>query len=377
MRRLPIKYIQPGIKLSHPIYSSDGRILLAKNVVLTNKYIVRLNELGISSVYVADNTFEDIVITDVILEETRIKAIIQVKELFRSQKIIKTEKNPVANYNSKIFDTIEEIIDQLLTNRNLVANMIDIRLVDDYLFGHSVNVCVLSILNGINLKYDHKSLLHLATGALFHDIGKSLIPSNILNKTKILNKSELELIKKHPIYSLELLRNNSNISSISRTIAYQHHERCNGEGYPLGLEGNKIHEMSQIVGMADIYDALTADRIYRKAAPPNEAYEMIAGAGGQFFNLNIVQSFLEQIAAYPAGYLVQLSTGEIAIVVDNKKGFTILPRVRVIMNQSGKALFPQREIRLWEQTKIFVQKILSEELTNKIINKYKNFSTKM
>lgn len=373
MRRLPIKYIKPGIRLSHPIYGSDGRILLAKDVVLTNRYIVRLNELGISSVYIEDEIFKDIVITDVILEETRVKAILQVKELFRSQKIIKLEKDSAENYNYKIFDTIEEIIDQLFTTRNLVASMIDIRLVDDYLFGHSVNVCVLSIITGINLKYDRKRILQLATGALFHDIGKSLIPSNILNKTKKLDESEFDEIKKHPTYSLELLRNNSNISSISRTIAYQHHERCNGEGYPLGLEGNKIHEMSQIVGMADIYDALTADRIYRKAVPPNEAYEMIAGTGGQYFKLDIVQSFLAQIAAYPAGYLVQLSNGEIAIVVDYKKGFTILPRVRVIMNQNGDPQFPLREIRLWEQTKIFVQKILSEELTNMIINKYKSF----
>lgn len=142
----------------------------------------------------------------------------------------------------------------------------------------------------------------------------------------------------HPIYNsrgetlirYSILTNyESDIGKISALIALQHHERHNGEGYPNGLCGDDIHDFSQIVGMADIYDAITADRVYRKAHPPGEAYEMLAGSGNFFFNYELVQSFLYNIAAYPTGTLVRLNSNEIAVVEETPKGFSLYPILKI------------------------------------------------
>jgi putative nucleotidyltransferase with HDIG domain len=164
----------------------------------------------------------------VILDETRMKA-----------------KNHIHNAikNMDNFDyretrsVVTEIIDQLLSNKNILYDLQDIRSVDDYLFGHSVNVCVLSVMIGISMNYNSEQLENLAVGALLHDIGKGMVPYHILHKPGKLTSEEFEEMKNHSKYSLEILRKNDSISSVSRIIAYQHHERYNREGYPQGLGG--------------------------------------------------------------------------------------------------------------------------------------------
>lgn len=366
MRRIPCAFLQPEMEVANHVYGIDGRVLLAKGVKLTSQYIKRLTKKGIPAIYIEDEISRDIYISDVVLEETRVQA---------KNTIYKT----IGNVCSKLINrdtinikdirrNISDIISQLIENKNIIYDLVDIRSVDDYLLSHSVNVCVLSLLTGISMNYRVDQLEQLSVGAILHDIGKGLISPHILNKPGILTELEFEEVKKHSEYSLELLRTNQNIDSVSRVIAYQHHEKYNGEGYPLGKAGRDILDMSQIVGMVDMYDAITSNRCYRESIPPNEAYELLAGSGDHYFKFDIVKAFLAKVAAYPSGSVVELSTNQIAIVVKNISGFPITPKVKILIEPDGTLAGSSQEIDLNGQIRIVIKRMLREDEIRPILN---------
>ncbi len=361
MRRVPTKALLPGMKVSHPIYNGRGEILLNRGVILNQKYIESLSKLGIPVIYIFDEDLPDLYVEDVIDERTRIAAINTTKKILKNPNSSKSPLNWSLLREAR--NTINEIIEQLIENRSLMVNMIDMRSFDDYLFAHSVNVCVLSLITGLSLGYDRYKLMNLGMGALMHDMGKTLIPAQILNKPGPLNESEFNVVKQHPEYGYTILTStdSSYIKKTSALVALQHHERYNGEGYPKGLDGDGIHEFSQIVGMADVYDAMTVDRVYRRAHPPNEAYEMLAGSGDFFFNYKLVQYFLKNIAAYPAGSIVKLSSGETAAVMETPKGFSLYPRIKVLYDAEGNKLAEPVDIDMAKQNTITIVKVLEHE----------------
>ncbi|MFZ5649028.1 MAG: HD-GYP domain-containing protein [Bacillota bacterium] len=363
MRRVPTSFLQPGMEVAHPVFTNDGVVLLSKGVKLTEEYIRRLVKREIPFLYISDSISEDVNINDVISEGLRVEANKHVKDII----------NKVVNKNNDFIDLarlksiVSEIVSQLLSNRNMLYDLVDIRSVDDYLYSHSVNVCVLAVMTGVSLGYRQDRLEELAVGALLHDVGKSLVPLNVLNKPGRLTSEEFEEIKKHPDYSLQILRKKSGISSVSRVIAYQHHERYNGDGYPRGIKKDDFLEPAQIVGMVDIYDAITSDRVYKKALPAFEAYEMLSGAGDHYFRFDIVKKFLSQVAVYPSGSLVRLSTGQIGIVVENKKSYPLSPKVRIILEPDGTMLKPMRVIDLCEVLNVVIHEVISEEETRNVL----------
>lgn len=357
MRRVSLLKIKPGMKVGRPVRNSNGQVLLNAGAILNEKYIARLKLLGIPSLYIDDGLITDIQVDDVIPEETRVKAVKQVKDLLNAHsKSLGRE----VHQSQKVYSTINEIIDQLLNNSNLMVELVDIRSMDDYVFAHSVNVCVLALMTGISLGYERPKLFHLGMGSLLHDIGKILVPKEILNKPGPLTEEEYSVVKKHPEYGLQILGKNSQVSQLSRMIVYQHHERYCGAGYPQGLRDSEIHEFAQITGMVDMYDALTADRVYRKAFPPHEAYEMIAGAGDYLFPYHIIEPFLSNIAAYPAGTVVELSTNEVAVVVRTSKGLPLSPRVRILYDKAGKPVTTINEIELLDYRNVVISRVVDE-----------------
>jgi HD-GYP domain-containing protein (c-di-GMP phosphodiesterase class II) len=141
----------------------------------------------------------------------------------------------------------------------------------------------------------------LGVGALLHDIGKLKIPEEILKKPSQLTVEEFEEIKKHTTYGYEILKNFENISMESAFIALGHHERFDGSGYPLQLRGENIYQFARIVAVADVYDALTSDRVYRKKLKPHESVEYITSLGTDHFDKEIVDNFIKHIAVYQLG----------------------------------------------------------------------------
>ena len=361
MRRVSLEYLEPGMKIGRTIYSTDGRPLLVAGMVLNTHYIKRLIDYGIGSVFIKDDMFDEIEEPpDLISEQTRLESVRTVKELFHN-----LESKKRINLQG-VKKTVKNLIDEELSNREILVNFADIRNFDDYTFSHSVQVCVLSIITGISLGLDHIKLKDLATGALIHDIGKTRVDRELLNKPGDLTTEEFIEIKRHAERGFEILRANQDISLLSAHIAYQHHERWDGNGYPRGLREQEIHLYSRIVAVADVFDALVADRPYRKAYSTSQAISLMRRMSGSQFDPGILESFLVNVAEFPIGTVVALSSGEIGVVVDTNREKPILPVVRVIFSKRLKPLSVVKEIDLTKDASVHISRVLGEEEVSRL-----------
>lgn len=332
MRYVPIGSLKDGMILARNLYSKDQSLLLSQGQAIKDSYIMKLKRHGYSGVFIYDSVSDDIEIESLISDQLRMSAVAAVKDVF----IMSAGGD--ANVNDQLLDTtkkiVNDLIDEILFNRDVMVNMVDLKIFDDYTFYHSVNVAVLSLLVGISLDFPRSYLYSLGLGALLHDIGKIFIDQNILRKNGPLSGSEFGLIKQHPSNGYEYLINHFNIPAKSYLGALQHHERYDGSGYPLALKGDRISEIGRIIAIADVYDALTSDRPYRKALLPSDAMEYIMGGAGTMFDPLYVSKFTHKVAAYPLGTIVVLSNGLRGIVVKNYEDCSTRPRIRVISEDS-------------------------------------------
>ncbi len=340
---------QENMKLAKTIFTDDGRILLSAGIALKRSFIERLKLCNLSEVYIDDEFSTDIEINDVVDERTRNEAKLLVKSVMEEYKV--TQRFDA----DRVKSVVNRIIDELLYTRDIMVNLTDIKSSDDYTFSHSVNVCILSLITGIKLGLNQLRLKDLGIGALMHDIGKTLIPKEILNKASKLTNEEFEQIKKHTILGHEILKTNRDISITSAHVAIAHHERYDGSGYPLGTKGDNIHQFARIVAIADVYDALSSDRVYRKKMKPHEVLEYMLTAGEVLFDRNILEHFVRSIAIYSIGTSVVLNTGERGIVVDVNRTFPTRPIVRVVIDAGGKRLASFNEIDLTKRLNVFIE----------------------
>ena len=355
MRKVSVFCLQPGDRVGRTIYNSNGEALLYRGVILTPHYIKRLIKLKIPVVYLDDCFLPYSETEDVISPETRQVALAHIKNLMLDCK----KHGRLLVKRQVLRGVVNRITRELLNRSSLMHNLVDIRTQDDYTFAHSLNVCVLALITGITLGYSNQQLAILGEGALLHDLGKIKIPDTILNKPDKLTEDEFAIIKTHPTYSYELIRKVDEMDQAA-LIALQHHESYDGSGYPLGIKGDEFQEFAQIVAIADKFDALTAERIYRKAFLPHEAYEMCAACGNFIVDNKVVLAFLQNIAAYPAGQLVRLNNGYVAVVLGTAKGQSMFPRVRLLFDPAGNAMTMPQEIALAEEMGLAVVRVLEE-----------------
>lgn len=289
---MSLKNAEEGMVLGRSIYNSNGTILIGKGTKLNKNYIYSLKKKGIATVYIEDDNFDDLFIDEIVADDTKK----EVMDIINN----KIGNLPFAEDKSiqEVKGIINIIIDELLSKDDFIIDLVDIRAIDDYTFGHCVNVCILSLITGICLGYDRKKLIDLGTGAILHDIGKTLIPLQILNKPSKLEPTEYEEIKKHTVYGYKILKNVLNKKDDTLDIVLSHHERFDGKGYPNGLVGKEIHEYSRIVAVADVYDALTSNRVYRKKTKNKEAIEYLYTMKYSQFDEKIVDVFVHNVALY-------------------------------------------------------------------------------
>ena len=324
MRLVPIEFAKPGDCLAKTIFDNDGRVLLREGVTLTDIFLVRIKRLQIYSLYITDE-YSEALIDDVIKPELRQHAIKAIKETFYSFEKYNLYSN-TTNFNEKkfakekqtYFESIgsiaKDIIDEIISKKNVMISLVDIKSMDNYTYQHSVNVAVLSLVLGVQLQLNQHELYTLCMGALIHDIGKVLIPKDIILKPGPLTDEEFKTIKEHTTKGYDYLRGCLEISAPSRIVALQHHEKVNGNGYPDNIKNKSINRFARIVAIADVYDALTSDRPYRKAMSPNDAVEYIFAHGDTQFDYEMVKAFSKAVVPYPPGTLVKLSTGDIGVV---------------------------------------------------------------
>lgn len=207
---------------------------------------------------------------------------------------------------------------------------------DDNTYNHSVNTTLLAIVLAMELGYEKKQLQSIAVGTLLHDFGKVFIPKDLLLKPGKLSPKEFNIVQNHPYLGYTYLQKQLNIDPIALSIVLQHHEKVNGFGYPNHLKSRSISPFAKIVAICDVYEALTADRPYRKAVSPSEALELLMGSCGTDFDLPMVQSFISRINPYPVGSVVKLSNKHLAIIKKTNPKYVLRPMVSVIKENRSK-----------------------------------------
>lgn len=345
MRKIPLEVVQSGMILAKDIFGDTGQVLLRSDVEIKPRYLNYLEQAGIEYVYIRDDRIKDVQVDDPISERTRHEARHLVKEITRDIEANGSSGKVAKSINVQdrdILNTVNKIIDELLDSKDAIVQLVDIRSKDNYLFAHSVNCAVLSTLVAKKMQYKPKELRWLAAGALFHDLGMLAVPASILDKPGELNEDEFRVVKDHPLRGYEIFKSTDLFDARAGAVVLQHHERYQGQGYPRGMVGKDINPLAQIAGIADVYDAMTSDRPYRKAYKPHEAVDMLISWGEEFFDVNILRNFLSVIAAYPIGFHTMLSNGESGLVIANNPGYTLRPVVRVLYREE-EALTPHPE----------------------------------
>lgn len=351
MRQVSVNSLTMGDILGKTIFSSSGRVLLSKGVKLTPLYIAKLRDMGISILYIEDDRFNDVIVEDVISEEHRRQAM---EVLERSSRSVRLRKDLDGFDLKKI---INKIVEEILFKKDILVNMMDMRSLDNQMFAHSVNVCVLSTILGKAMLLDHEKLETLAIGAILHDFGKIQMDPKLFTKAD-LTTEEVELLKTHTILGFEDLRKRKDLNLVIAHIAFQHHEHMNGSGYPRHLKEGEIHPLAQIVAIADLYDKLTSDHSNLKRIMPHEACEILMGLAGTLYPLEMVRVFLRNIAAYPTGVTVRLNNGEIGVVVDQNLSMPARPIVRVF-DESEFGSNVAKVYDMVEKRTIFIKEVLS------------------
>jgi len=208
-----------------------------------------------------------------------------------------------------------------------------LKISDEYTFKHSVDVATMAMIVGKKHGLNKQEVYELGISGLLHDVGKSKIPNEVLNKAGKLTDEEFSMMKQHSLFGYQILKEKEDLSNSIKLGVLQHHEKMNSKGYPMGVPSEKINLFARIISVADIYDALVTERPYKKPFSPRDAVEMIMSLTEEL-DIDVMKSFLESVILYPVGTDVELSTGERARVIENNAKYVLRPKV--IGLKSGK-----------------------------------------
>ena len=233
---------------------------------------------------------------------------------------------------AKTSPVVERITDSILRNKDAFISLSRIKQKDEYTFQHSVSVCALLVSFCRAMEYEKAVIMEAGLGGLLHDIGKMRVPDHILNKPAILTESEFEVIKTHSAIGRELLKQTPGMPETAIVITGQHHERYDGTGYPDKIKRDEISQLGQMAAIADVYDALTSNRIYHKGMEPTAALKKLFEWSKFHFNPGLVQHFICLIGIYPVGSLVRLESGMLGIVINPGSENLLRPIVRLVFD---------------------------------------------
>lgn len=279
------------------------------------------------------------------------------EELAIAQKIHSQAQGLVGNFmnNVKIGGAVDvapihqladELQNSVLRNANALGCLGRIREKDNYLLEHSVNLSVLMSLFGHYRSLPHDVLHQTIVGALLHDLGKIMTPDEILHKPNRLSAEEFEVMKLHARHSRDILAATEGIGELTVITAAQHHEKLDGSGYPEGLKGDEISVYGRMVAIADVYDAITSDRIYHKGMTPSQGLKKLLEWSGHHLDASLVKQFIRCLGLYPVGSLVVLESGRLGAVVEANGEDQRLPIVRVMYHTKFRLPIPVETIDL-------------------------------
>lgn len=283
-------------------------------------------------------------------DKTKARALVPFEEELHIAREVKTEavKNVKKMLQDaavgKSFDTeparqqVNDMVKSIFRNKDALISLTRLKSFDEYTFMHSVNVTVLSIALARELKFPKEQIDLIGLGGMLHDIGKVKVPEKILNKPGKLTPEERLEIQKHTTFGYNLLKVRQDIPEISMLIAYEHHERADGTGYPCGKKLSELQQGSLISNVTDVYDALTSARVYKPGMPPPYALSFIKARAETEFCSEYVDKFIEVIGIFPVGSVVEFNTGQVGIVKEINRDNLFEPSVLVVMNAQRQRL---------------------------------------
>jgi putative nucleotidyltransferase with HDIG domain len=256
-----------------------------------------------------------------------------------------TEGKPDATMARHMIDGLAQAVAQ---NRTALLALTTLKNYDNYTFTHMVNVSILTMGQARGLGIDGPLLREFGLAALMHDIGKVKTPLEVLNKPDKLTDDEFTVMKRHVVDGAEILRKTPDIPALAPVVAFEHHLRMDGSGYPHGVTRTSLNVGTMLCSIADVYDAMRSQRGYQQAFPTDRILQVLKRNDGQQFDQNLVRRFVQLIGIYPAGNLVRLNTGEVAVVVKVHAPDPYRPHVRILIERDGKRLDLPYEVTLWE-----------------------------
>jgi putative nucleotidyltransferase with HDIG domain len=359
MRIIDIDHIKPNMRIGKTIYSENGDTLLAKNTLLKARYIKRLKEKNIPAIYIDDELSKGIESESVVSIETKIKAINTIKGIYDSIDPTKKDNNKkIINQETymRLKNTIEKIMDEIKNNHDLSFNMVELLSTDLYTYTHSVNVTILSLMISHALGYSKADQFKIGMGCLLHDIGKVLVDDEILHKPGALSASEFRKMRKHSEDGYDMIKDNDALTAITKNIVLLHHEKLDGSGYPYQLKGDEIKRHVRISTIADIFDAVTSNRVYSKEIPVYKGLELVASYAPTKIDEELYHILSKKIAPYPMGTSVELSNQYKGIVFELNKDHPTRPVVKAIYNEKGEAIKEALMIDLMKDLTLFINK---------------------
>jgi HD-GYP domain-containing protein (c-di-GMP phosphodiesterase class II) len=366
MRRITLDEIKPGMYLIRPLFSDDGKVLLHEGIEIKERYIQSLRNLGFTNLFVGEpenilgleEDFHD--------ERHRKQAMAAAREVvgrFRVGKGINLER---------VKHFVSALVDKIGQDRGNMNHLLDIRRKEEHIFCHSINTCVLSIMTGIALSYDTKQLEELGLAAMLHDVGKTKFSRRLaMQFPDSLTKREHEEYRRHTYYSLEILRETPGLSVNVINACFQHHERWNGSGYPIGLRQDAISEYAQIISIADTYERLIAGLPHRRPVSVYYAVAILNKAAGEYFAPAVVEKFNQNVAVYPIGRTVWLSSRQNATILGVGINSKTTPVVRILGADSAPTA-QVVELDLKKNPDLFILDL--EEVTPSYVHTYSNNS---
>lgn len=340
------RQLKPGMRIDHAVLDRMGRNLISRGAVLDEYQIESMLKLGVMAVYIQDGEYseeeEKPPISPAIEKEIKQLRTDDSSKVTLSASVRKRVSEGIQflyndtkseHFESTSTDIANDLLDCINSNDAIAIDINALKTSDEYTFKHSVDVATIAMVMAKQQKLPQNSIRDIGIAGLLHDVGKTKIPIEILNKPGRLEESEFQIMKQHSVYGYNILKEGGTFNEAILLGVLQHHEKINGKGYPMGVDKSKMATFAKILNVADIYDALVTERPYKAAFSQREAVEMIMSMTDEL-DLKCMYSFLESMILYPVDSIVDLSNGEKAAVVKNNPKYILRPTV--VSLTSGK-----------------------------------------
>ena len=361
MRLISINILKSGMKIGRTIYNEAGHPLLKADAIVSDRIIDRLKQLNIRYVYIDDLISSGIEVEESVPTEKRMKIVNQITDSFHKIKGLNfQDASLVLDKQSKVIGVIvDDLLDSILNSEEILTVLTDAFLYDEYLYQHSFQVTLYSLAIAKELGYSSNDLRNIGIGAMLHDVGKLMVPTSILLKPGRLSDEEYETMKHHTTYGFDILRNLHTISLLVAHCAFQHHERLDGSGYPRGLVDYEIHPYAKVIAVADVFDAVTSNRVYREKMLPSQGICIIDAGSGTLYDAKVVEALKRSVVHYPNGTIVMLSDGRRGVVAKQNIADSSRPIIR-IFEENQILLKATYILNLMEVTNLKILKVETE-----------------